>query len=193
MPKELPEIEPGLLYTTSTLPDGCRYLFTTRQFLQYGLPTYYLSTRGQWITPLMGRIYITDYVLLPWEDRLVERHTVQDELRKRYTDYDPSTSPAPNVQQLVLAEVFADEAFDEPPNPVLEGYVFLFWSEIFPDIPAHYTAPLQAWINENEVCGRISEQLTEYRNRQQLLRERSSKAVSHAPDEDAGATDDIEF
>lgn len=193
MPTELPQIEPGLLYTPSTLPDACRYLFTTRQFLQYGLPTYHLSTRGQWITPIMGRIYVSDYVLLPWEDRLVEEHTVQDELRKRYPDYDPSTSPAPNVQQLVLAEVFEDDSFDDPPHMMLDGYVFLFWSELLPDIPVHYPAALQAWINENDVYARIGDQLTGHRNRQHLLEKRSKEAISHLPHEDAGSPDDIKF
>jgi hypothetical protein len=29
----MPQIEPGLLYTPETLPDGCRYILTSREAL----------------------------------------------------------------------------------------------------------------------------------------------------------------
>ncbi len=127
MTDEMPQIEPGLLYTTETLPDACRYILTSREPLQYGLPTYHVTTRSRWITPKIGRIYPSDYVLVSWEDRFLEEHNVIPEFQRRSPEVVSLFPGEPAVQQLVLAEFFEDDSFMDPPHMVLRGYVFLFF------------------------------------------------------------------
>ncbi len=141
----------------------------------------------------MARIYVTDYVLLPWEDRFVYRHTLHDEVRKHYPDCALSALPVPNVQQLLLVEVFEDDAFDGPPHMVLRGYVFLFWSQLLPDMPDHYVAALKTWIDENDVYSVLEQQMTEHRNRERLLKDRSKTTEAQPMDDDTEPSDDIEF
>ncbi len=159
MTNQVPQIETWTpLYPIDT-SDECRELFTRQAFLQFGLPTFSVTTHSRLITPQMGRIYLTDYVLLPWEDRIIDQATLFHEVVKRYPECPGSSLPTPNVQPLVLVEVYDDVSSDDAPYMLLQGYTFLFWAEFLPNIHELATAYLQAWINDNDVYAMISRQI----------------------------------
>jgi hypothetical protein len=141
----------------------------------------------------MGRVYATDYVLVPWEDRFIEEHNVIKEFQRRSLEVISVFPEAPGVQQLVLAEFFEDDAFMEPPHMVLRGYVFLFWAEFLPNIPDYQAVPLQQWIDENDVYSIIERQVISHRNREYLLQKRSKAHASLSDSKDAEPSEEVPF
>lgn len=94
---------------------------------------------------------------------------------------------------MVLVEVFEDSAFEEPPQMVLRGYVFLFWAELLPNIPDHDAVSLQEWIDKDDVYSIIDRQVTSYQNSEYLLRNCAKAGASQPDKDDTEHFDDIVF
>jgi hypothetical protein len=189
MSNSLP-IEIGLLYRPEHLPAECRDLFQSAPFLQYGLPSYHFSTKPRLFLPKMARLYLADYFLLPWEEKVVRGENLYAMLKAQYRDQDDFTQDKYDLQQLVLVEVFDNSSYDGPPYMTLEGYVFLFWSQLLPASSYEDGSDVQEWIDDGNLHDVIRQQLADLRERDRYLKAESTPEPSSS---DTADPDDIEF
>jgi len=72
----------------------------------------------------------------------------------------------------------------------LEGYVFLFWSQLLPPSSYEDGSDLQEWIDDGNLHDVIRQQLSELRERERYLK---AQSIPESRSSDTSDPDDIEF